>query len=92
MPYIEQTDREVYDPQIDALVEQLTHFGANQVPKVGHVNYVISKLIWDIFRKNGPSYTGGNNLIGVLECVKQEFYRRQLAGYEDEKIKENGDI
>jgi hypothetical protein len=30
MPYIEPTEREVYDPQIDALVEQLTHFGANK--------------------------------------------------------------
>lgn len=92
MPYIEQKDREVYDTQIEALVEKLTGFCLNRQPTVGHVNYVISKLIWDIFRKNGPSYTGGNNLIGVLECVKQEFYRRQLAGYEDEKIKENGDI
>lgn len=92
MPYIEKKDREIYDPQIDALIDQLTHFGANSAPTVGHVNYIISKLIWGIFRKNGPSYTGGNNLIGVLECVKQEFYRRQLAEYEDKKIKENGDI
>lgn len=92
MPYIKKEERQVYDPQIEALVEQLTHFGENKPPTVGHVNYVISKLIWDIFIKNNPSYTNGNNLIGVLECVKQEFYRRQLAPYEDKKINEQGDI
>ncbi len=92
MPYIKREEREVYDPQIEALIEQLTHFGENKPPAVGHVNYVISKLIWGIFEKLGPSYTLGNNLVGVVECVKQEFYRRQLAEYEDEKIKENGDI
>jgi len=31
-------------------------------------------------------------MIGVLECVKQEFYRRKVAPYEDIKIIENGDI
>lgn len=92
MPYIKKDEREVYDPQIDALIEQLTHFGENRAPVVGHVNYVISKLIWGIFEKNGPSYTLGNNLMGVLECVKQEYYRRQLAPYEDEKSVENGDL
>jgi hypothetical protein len=58
---------------------------------VGEVNYVISSIIWELF-KYKRSYTIGNNLIGVLECVKQEFYRRQLAPYEDKKIKENGDL
>jgi hypothetical protein len=28
----------------------------------------------------------------VLECIKQEFYRRKLAPYEEAKIKENGDL
>jgi len=30
--------------------------------------------------------------MGVLECVKQEFYRRRAVPYEEEKIEENGDI
>lgn len=92
MPYIKKEERYVYDPQIDVLIEKLTNYGANTPPTVGHVNYVISKLVWGIFRKNGPSYTLGNNLVGVLECVKQEFYRRPLSEYEEDKIKENGDL
>ena len=30
--------------------------------------------------------------MGVLDCVKQEFYRRKLAPYEDVAIQKNGDI
>ena len=59
--------------------------------KVGELNFVISSIIWKIFDDN-PSYTLGNNLVGVLECVKQEFIRRKLNPYEDEKIIENGDL
>lgn len=92
MPYIDPDRREVFDPQIDSLVEQLTHFGANEDPKVGEVNYVISKLLVKLLRKRGISYTLANNLSGVLSCVDKEFYRRWVAPYEDEKIKENGDI
>jgi hypothetical protein len=29
---------------------------------------------------------------GVLENIKQEFYRRVASPYEDKKINENGDI
>ena len=92
MPYIKQASRDIYDKEIVELVEKLTDYGTNTPPNVGHLNYVISKLVWSIFEKNGPSYTLGNNMVGVLECVKQEFYRRQLASYEDLKIVENGDI
>jgi len=30
--------------------------------------------------------------MGVLECIKQEFYRRAVAPYEDKKKEENGDV
>ena len=38
------------------------------------------------------SYHAYNEIIGVLECVKQEFYRRMVAPYEDKKCEENGDV
>jgi hypothetical protein len=31
-------------------------------------------------------------LVGVLECAKQELYRRILIPYEDAKIELNGDV
>jgi hypothetical protein len=90
MPYIKQEDRKKFDGHIEDIVDALSDHGFAQATP-GNVNYVISNIIWKLFKQN-RSYTHGNNLIGVLECVKQEYYRRQLAEYEDEKIKENGDI
>lgn len=92
MPYIKKERRELYDKHIEQLITKIMQDVdfASQVP-VGDLNYIISKLIWNIFDST-MSYTVGNNLIEVLECVKKEFYRRKLAVYEDEKIKVNGDI
>lgn len=90
MPYIIQTDRTKFDPAIEEVVGVITNHGVSKL-KPGDINYVVSRIIWGAFDKN-PSYTFGNEMIGVLECIKQEFYRRKLAPYEDEKIKENGDL
>lgn len=92
MPYIKQEKREFYRPEIDDLVEKLTNFSSpKHIVSVGELNYIFSKILWTIFDQN-PSYTLGNGLVGCIECVKQEFIRRKLNNYEDEKIKENGDI
>jgi hypothetical protein len=39
-----------------------------------------------------PSYNKIAMITGVLENIKQEFYRRIAAPYEDTKIIQNGDI
>ena len=90
MPYIIQADRKQFEPAIQKLVQVITNNNSTKL-KPGDLNYVISRIMWEAFQKN-PSYTFGNELMGVVECVKQEFYRRMLAPYEDEKIKENGDL
>ena len=33
-----------------------------------------------------------NDIVGALECTKQEFYRRVASDYEDAKIEQNGDL
>ncbi len=40
----------------------------------------------------GVSYTTYNEVVGVLECVKQEIYRRVIGPYENEKKHANGDV
>lgn len=85
MPYIAKVDRKKYDVLVDELAGRLE--GA----PIGEANYVISRMIWSLFKRR-ESYTLGNNLIGVLHCVAQEFYRRMVAPYEDQKLKENGDV
>ena len=58
----------------------------------GELNYLISLLCINTLTKWGKSYDSINKIVGALECAKLELYRRVAAPYEDEKIKENGDV
>jgi len=59
---------------------------------VGELNYAITEICKTWLEKHGTTYTSINDVIGVLECAKLEFYRRIAVPYEDIKIKENGDV
>jgi hypothetical protein len=57
---------------------------------IGDINYTFSRILGGLM---GPiSYSKVALITGVLENIKQEFYRRAAAPYEDKKIAENGDI
>lgn len=58
----------------------------------GELNYKITKQCIKYLHMKGESYKTINEIMGVLECAKLEFYRRVGVPYEDEKIKENGDV
>ena len=58
----------------------------------GELNYQFTMRALDYLQKHGTSYATINDIIGALEGAKMEFYRRVVAPYEDEKIKENGDV
>ena len=98
MPYIEKNKRDViafqsdYGPVAEYLGtnELLVH--TIEIEKPGELNYAITMLCKDYLDNAGHSYTMYNEVIGVLECAKLELYRRLAAPYEDEKIKENGDV
>ena len=81
MPYITQEMR-------DQLNNDLITPPSNE----GEMNYVITDLLDDYLSAYGLNYANVNALVGVLECAKLELYRRIAAPYEDEKIKENGDV
>jgi len=89
MPYIPQDERTDIECMLTSLKAQL---GISDDLPVGKLNYIISTLISHLIEIHGTSYTIGNNLIGVLECAKQELYRRILSPYEDMKIELNGDV
>lgn len=91
MPYVRQEARDRFEHE--AIEEIMASFAKVSEIHIapGEVNYIISTIIWELFDRN-PCYSTANDLMGVLECVKQEFYRRKVAPYEDEKIKENGDL
>jgi len=58
------------------------------------LNYSITMLIKQYLARNKGrvSYADYNEVIGVLTCIQHELYRRRISGYEDEKIKINGDV
>ena len=59
----------------------------------GELNYAITQLCNRFINDRGiKSYGAYNEVIGALECAKQEFYRRVLSPYEDVKCAENGDV
>jgi len=88
MPYIKQVDRILLDQKLNELINTLFNNSSND-SKDGMINYIVSRII---DRMYSPSYHQYNRAIGVLECIKQEFYRRKVAPYEDLKIQQNGDI
>ncbi len=87
MPYIKQEDRKKFE-HILAEFFRLDHLYAISV---GDMNYLITTII-DMKLGKNPHYSDFNAIIGVLECVKLELYRRRISKYEDKKWTENGDV
>lgn len=77
MPYIDALDQGRIRPKVAEL--------ADEVNTVGELNYAITQLV--LYHLQGRArYADYNAVMGVLECAKQEFYRRAVAAYEDTKI------
>jgi len=87
MPYIKQEERKKFDNLINEIVKKLKESDEKDID--GNLDYIVTKILKAIYQ---PKYFNYNRAIGVLECIKQEFYRRNIAPYEDKKIKENGDV
>lgn len=83
MPYITKEQRK----NIDLLLNPLLNYLSGD----GEINYAITKIISCCY-KSENGYQAVNRGIGTLESVKQEYYRRIVAPYEDIKKKENGDV
>ena len=107
MPYVNKHCRELIEYSSDAtgmsglsqFIKKLDRLRSQTTNKnsvgwhPGTLNYIITRLCDYWCRDSGEAnYEKYNMVIGVLECVKQEFYRRQVAPYEDEKCEENGDV
>ena len=86
MPYIDQEQRRDVRNPVNRLIMELRdgEHGRN-----GMLNYIVTELCVGM----EPScYDEYNDLIGVLECVKLELYRRMVVPYEEKKRCDNGDV
>lgn len=88
MPYIARKDRAQYQQAIGKLAELVP---PDRMARPGHMNYIISLLIQRVYGES-MRYADHNEVVGLLNCAQQEFYRRFTAPYEDEKIEQEGDL
>ena len=84
MPYI------TYERKKDLTLIHLGAVGAH-CKHSGELCYCFYKIALD-YIKNKRRFINMGEVINALECAKLEFYRRIVSPYEDEKIKENGDV
>lgn len=87
MPYIKSENRKKYEKVLRELVDIMKPLPLEEVD--GELNYVVTKILKDVYPLR---YFHINKAVGVLECIKLEFYRRVAAPYEDLKMKESGDV
>jgi hypothetical protein len=87
MPYIQEKAR----AQLDGVLHDDDF--SRRPGDAGELNYVLTRLCLQyIDNTGGVRYGKLAEVTGVLENVKQEFYRRLAAPYEDGKIAQNGDV
>jgi hypothetical protein len=84
MPYIKKEERVQFQTALNYL--------AQNIETDGDLNYCMSFLIHKILEKRGVNYQNMNNLVGSLECAKNEFIRTIMSPYEDKKRLENGNV
>jgi ribosomal protein S3AE len=87
LPYIKADNRNKYEKILEELVKILKTLPPEEID--GELNYVVTKILKEIYPLR---YFHINKAVGVLECIKLEYYRRVAAPYEDSKIKESGDV
>ena len=103
MPYIKEENRSQLNNCIEHIIECLKgNIASNSksydkkltneefLTICGDINYTFSRVLGSLM--GDVSYSKIAIITGVLENIKQEFYRRAASKYEDKKILENGDI
>lgn len=84
MPYIDAQARERISIDIC--------FGHPEDFTVGNLTYVLTYIVNGYVKKRGKSFQSLAEVVAALEQTKDEFQRRVVHPYEDEKMKKNGDV
>ena len=87
MPYIKKENREKWKETLKKVKDITNKLDVFEID--GELNFFITSILKDVYT---PKYFNYNKAIGLLECIKQEYYRKVVSPYEDKKIKENGDL
>lgn len=83
LPYIDRAKRnELLDTKLSYV----------PLHSVGELNFAISSLCHEYVYRKGLNYQSINDVVGVLSCASQEFYRTVAADYETNKALDNGSV
>lgn len=87
MPYISELTRDYIDKHLRAVTDRV------RTATLGVVTYAVYRLVYEWEQAQpGRGYATRAAAMAVLDSAKSEYYRREIAPYEDIKIQENGDI
>ena len=85
MPYISKFDRGTLDPYLEPLI--------SKVKTPGHLNYCITCLLLSFLPpREARTYRTLSTIRSVLYDIADEYYRRMMVPFEEEKRKANGDV
>jgi hypothetical protein len=87
MPYILNNQRPDVDAKTDPIIELIKGLPVEE--QDGVLNYTVTRIVKHVYPKKYFHY---NRALGVLSAIAHELYRHVIGPYEDEKIKENGDV
>lgn len=63
-----------------------------ETQRTGVLNYTITKPLPEIYTLDEVRYSDLNEIVGMSEDCKSEFYRRNIVPYENSKLPENGSV
>mgnify|MGYP001571596617 CR=1 FL=1 len=93
MPYIKEHERSNIDAAFFREMNSGRHdwsfVAATMTP--GQLNYLFTRFIVRYFNYS-PNYQRIDEILGTLDAVAKEFYRRVAVPYEEKKLEENGDV
>lgn len=101
MPYIHPSFRDLLDPKIEALADEILQIaqenGHNTEEGLstfaaGLVNYSVTKAVLKVGGLDKPRYWKIALWCGTIKNIGDELYRRIGHRYEDEQIVKNGDV
>lgn len=93
MPYVPSDVRERLSPHIDALVTELRELvdeDGSKTAFAGLLNYTCTRLALGLLPER--RYWSIATVVGVMNNVADEFYRRVGVPYEEEKREAHGDV
>lgn len=92
MPYITDNYRRELDAEIEAFIAKVNQIHAKNPEQTrdGLLNYSFTRILNHVYPKT--KYHELNEIVGVLECLKLEYYRKRIAPYEDIKELDNGPV